>query len=107
MNDWSRRYEPEAMARIYRQSKIIVNIARDDFSQDTNLRAIEAMAEAALVLTSLPAEPAQIGFEDGVHFVVFRKEAEIAPLGRKYLLEESTRHRIAEVARDKVLSQHS
>src|SRR6266480_323353 len=75
MNDRSRRYEPEAMARIYRQSKIIVNIARDDFSQDTNLTTIEEMPEAALLLTSLPAEPAQIGFEDGVHFVVFRKEA--------------------------------
>ncbi len=106
MNDWSRRYEPEEMARIYRQSKIIVNIARDDFPQDANLRTFEAMAAGALLLTSLPTELTEIGFEDGVHFVGFRKEAEIAPLVRKYLLEESARRRIAEVVRDKVLREH-
>jgi hypothetical protein len=107
MNDWNRRHEPEEMARIYRQSKIVVNIARDDFPQDANLRAFEAMAAGALLLTSLPTELTQIGFEDGVHFVGFRKEAEIVPLVRKYLLEESARRRIAEVARNKVLSEHS
>lgn len=107
MNDWSRSYEPEEMARIYRQSKIVVNIARDDFPQDANLRTFEVMAAGALLLTSLPTELTQIGFEEGVHFVGFRKEGEIAPLVRKYLLEESARRRIAEVARDKVLREHS
>ena len=107
MNDWSRLHEPEEMARIYRQSKIVVNIARDDFPQDANLRTFEAMAAGALLLTSLPTELAQIGFEDGVHYVGFRKEAEIVPLVRKYLMEESARRRITEVARDKVLLEHS
>jgi len=41
------------------------------------------------------------------HFDGFRKEAEIAPLGRKFLLEKSAWRRIAEVARDKVLREHS
>lgn len=107
MNDLSRRHEPQEMARVYRQSKIVVNIARDDFPQDANLRAFEAMAAGALLLTPLPTELAQIGFEDGIHFVGFREEAEILPLVRKYLLEESARRRIAEAARDKVLSEHS
>ncbi len=107
MNDWSRRYEPEEMARIYRKSKVVVNIARDDFPQDANLRTFEAMAAGALLLTSLPTELTQIGFEDGVHFVGFREEVEIAPLVRKYLLEQSARGRIAEVGRDKVLREHS
>jgi len=107
MNDWSRPCEPEEMGRIYRQSKIVINIARDDFPQDANLRAFEAMAAGALLLTVLPTELTQIGFEDGVHFVGFRKEAEIAPLVRKYLLEESARRRIAEVARDQVLREHT
>jgi len=107
MNDWTRRHEPEEMARIYRQSKIVVNIARDDFPQDANLRTFEAMAAGAFLLTSLPTELAQIGFEDGVHYVGFRKEAEIVPLVRKYLLEESARRQIAEAARDKVLHEHS
>ena len=107
MNDWRRRHEPQEMARIYRQSRIVVNIARDDFPQDANMRAFEAMAAGALLLTSLPTELSQIGFEDGVHFVGFHREAEIAPLVRKYLLEESARQRIAELARDKVLREHS
>ena len=107
MNDWGKRYQPDEMARIYRQSKIVVNIARDDFPQDANLRTFEAMAAGALLLTVLPTELTQIGFEDGVHFVGFRNEAEIAPLVRKYLLEESARRRIAERARDKVLCEHT
>ncbi len=107
MNDWRRRHEPQEMARIYRQSRIVVNIARDDFPQDANMRAFEAMAAGALLLTSLPTELSQIGFEDGVHFVGFHREVEIAPLVRKYLLEESARQRIAELARDKVLREHS
>jgi hypothetical protein len=107
MNDWSRRYGPEEMARIYRQSKIVVNIARDDFPQDANLRTFEVMAAGALLLTALPTELTQIGFEDGVHFIGFRTEAEIAPLVRKYLSEESVRRRIAEGARDKVLREHT
>ncbi len=107
MNDWRRRHEPQEMARVYRQSRIVVNIARDDFPQDANMRAFEAMAAGALLLTSLPTELSQIGFEDGVHFVGFHREVEIAPLVRKYLLEESARQRIAELARDKVLREHS
>lgn len=107
MNDWRRRHEPEEMARVYLQSRIVVNIARDDFPQDANMRAFEVMAAGALLLTSLPTELSQIGFEDGVHFVGFHREAEIAPLVRKYLLEESARQRIAELARDKVLREHS
>jgi hypothetical protein len=107
MNDWGKRHEPEEMAWIYRQSKIVVNIARDDFPQDANLRTFEAMAAGALLLTVLPTELTRIGFEDGVHFVGYRNEAEIAPLVRKYLLEESARRRIAEGARDKVLCEHT
>jgi hypothetical protein len=107
MNDWNRHYEPEDVAWIYRQSKIVINVARDDFPKDANLRTFEAMAAGALLITVLPTELTQIGFEDGVHFVGFRKEAEIVPLARKYLLEESARRRITEAARDKVLHEHS
>jgi hypothetical protein len=107
MNDWNRHYEPEEVAWIYRQSKIVINVARDDFPKDANLRTFEAMAAGALLITVLPTELTQIGFEDGVHFVGFRKEAEIVPLVRKYLLEESARGRITEAARHKVLHEHS
>lgn len=107
MNDWSRRYGVVEMARIYRQSKIVVNIARDDFPQDANLRTFEVMAAGALLLTALPTELTQIGFEDGVHFIGYRKETEIVPLVRKYLSEEPARRRIVEAARDKVQREHT
>jgi glycosyl transferase family 1 len=107
MNDWSRRYGPEEMARIYRQSKIVVNIARDDFPQDANVRTFEVMAAGALLLTASPTELTQIGFQDGVHFIGYRNETEIAPLVREYLSEESARRRIVEAARDKVLREHT
>jgi len=54
----------------------------------------------------LPTELAQIGFEDGVHFVGFAKKRK-SRLSGENIFEESARHRIAEVARDKVLCEHS
>jgi len=107
MNDWRAHHGPEQMAQVYRQSRVVVNIARDDFPQDANIRAFEAMAAGALLLTSLPTELEPIGFEEGVHFVGYRRETEITPLVRKYLIDEPTRRRIAEAARDKVLGEHS
>jgi hypothetical protein len=107
MNDFARRYSFEEMARVYRQSRIVLNIARDDFPQDANLRVFEVMAAGALLITSLPSELTQIGFEEGVHFIGYREVKEIQPLIRKYLAEESARRRIAEAAREKVLREHT
>jgi len=107
MNDWRARYEPEQTARVYRQSRVVVNIARDDFPQDANIRGFEAMAAGALLLTSLPTELEPIGFEEGVHFVGYRRETEIVPLVRKYLADEPARRRITEAARHKVVREHS
>lgn len=107
MNDWSRRYSQEEMARIYLQSRIVANIGRDDFPQDANLRVFEAMAAGALLLTRLPSELTQIGFEEGVHFVGYHETEEIQPLIRKYLAEEPARRCIAEAARAKVMREHT
>ena len=51
MNDWNRSYSIEETAEIYRHSKIIVNISRDDYPQDANMRVYEAMAAGALLMT--------------------------------------------------------
>jgi hypothetical protein len=107
MNDVERRHSLEEMARVYRQSKIVLNIGRDDFPQDANLRTFEVMGAGALLITSLPSELTQIGFEEGVHFIGYRKAEEIQPLIRKYLGENSERQRIANAARDKVLREHT
>ncbi|HXN21369.1 MAG TPA: glycosyltransferase [Candidatus Dormibacteraeota bacterium] len=107
MNEWSRRYSQEETARAYLQSQVVVNIGRDDFPQDANLRVFEAMAAGALLITKLPSELTQLGFEEGVHFIGYHEAREIVPLVRKYLGEESTRRRIVDVAREKVLCEYT
>lgn len=107
MNDFARRHLFEEMATVYRQSKIVVNIGRDDFPQDANMRTIEVMASGALLITSLPSELTQMGFEEGIHFIGYRKEKEIQPLIRKYLNVDLTRKRIGNAAREKVLREYT
>src|SRR5713226_5561982 len=107
MNNWTKHHAPPEMAEVYKQSKIVVNIGRDDYPQDANLRTFEAMAAGALLLTSLPSELTQLGFEPGKHFLGFRIRNEIVPLIRKYLVDEPARRQIAEAAREKVLREHT
>jgi hypothetical protein len=106
MNDFTQRYSPEAMAEIYRRSKIVVNVGRDDYPQDANTRTFEAMASGAMLITAEPSELSEMGFQDGVHFVSYRKTTEINPLVRRYLGDESARRKITEAARGLVLREH-
>lgn len=106
-NDWRRQYSLQEVANIYRRSLVVVNIGRDDFPQDANLRVFEALASGALLVTSLPTELSQLGFEDGVHFVGYREESEIVSLVRKFLSDEPARLRIASAARTKALAEHT
>jgi hypothetical protein len=107
MNDWRRHYSHEGMAEVYRRSKIVVNVARDDYPQDANMRAFEAMAAGALLITRVPSELTELGFEEGVHFVGYRQMEEIVPLAHKYLQEGAARQGIARAARQKVLGEHT
>jgi len=106
-NDWSRSYPVQEVAEIYRRSKIVVNIGRDDFPQDANLRVFEVLASGALLLTSLPSELQELGFRDGEHFVGYRDHREINSLVRKYLDDGPSRARIAAAARELVLREHT
>jgi hypothetical protein len=107
MNNAKRRYSQEEMALTYRQSKIVVNVGRDDYPQDANLRTFEAMGAGALLITSLPSELSAIGFRDGVHFVGYRNEAELTDLVRTYLADDTARGTIAEAGRESVLREHT
>lgn len=107
MNEWRQRFTLEETAGIYRRSRIVVNIGRDDFPQDANLRVFEALASGALLITSLPSELTQLGFQDGVHFVGYRDPAELIPMVRKYLADKTSRSKIADTARSLVLAEHT
>jgi hypothetical protein len=106
-NDWSRSYSIEEVANIYCRSQIVVNIGRDDFPQDANLRVFEVLASGALLLTSMPTELTQLGFQEGVHFVGYHQPAEVSALVQKYLDDESARSRIGAAASALVLRDHT
>ena len=106
-NDWSRKYSLQEAADVYRRSRVVVNIARDDYPQDANLRVFEVLASGALLITSLPTELSDLGFRDGLHFVGYRSEDELISLVRRLLSDEPTRTRISSAARTKVLSEHT
>jgi len=107
MNDWDRPYSQLEMADVYCRSKIAVNIGRDDYPQDANLRVFEAMAAGALLLTSLPSELSQLGFEEGIHFVGYRGPSQIREIARRILNDELVRREIAEAGKEKVLREHT
>lgn len=106
-NDWSCKYTLEEVAEVYRRSRIVVNIGRDDFPQDANLRVFEVLASGALLITSIPSELSALGFQDGVHFIGYRDYSEILPLVTRFLADESSRCRISAEARSKALSEHT
>lgn len=107
MNEWRRFHTPEEMAEVYERSKIVINISRDDYPQDANLRVFEAMGAGALLITSVPSELTALGFQEGEHFVGYRDKDEVEDLVRYYLDHETERRRIAEAARDLVLREHT
>ncbi len=107
MNDWNRSYSIEETAEIYRHSKIIVNVSRDDYPQDANMRVYEAMAAGALLMTRTPTDLSTLGFVEGEHFIGYRDETEIVPAVRRFLADETGRARITSAARGLVLAQHT
>jgi len=107
MNEWTRRFTLAETAAMYRRSRVVVNIGRDDFPQDANLRVFEALASGALLVTSLPSELTRLGFQDGAHFVGYRNPTDLSGIVRRYLADEDSRAGIAREARSLVLSEHT
>jgi hypothetical protein len=107
MNDWKRTYTTEETAEIFRHSKIVVNISRDDYSQDANMRVYETMAAGALLMTRTPSDLSALGFVDGEHFIGYHDESEIVPAVRRWLADEAGRARITSAARELVLARHT
>ena len=104
MNDFKRRYTKGETAEIYKQSKIVVNVSREDFPQDANMRCFEAMAGGALLITGVPTELNEWGFREMEHFVGWREEAEIPSLVDHYLRHEKVRAEISRSGQELTLS---
>lgn len=107
MNDWQGSVDLSEVAEIYRRSRVVVNLGRDDYPQDANMRVFEVLASGALLVTSLPSELTNLGFSEGIHFVGYRNESEIISIVRRFIQDEALRMRIAAAARAKVFSEHT
>jgi len=103
MNDIAKRYGKTETAEIYKQSKIVVNVSREDFPPEANMRCYEAMAGGALLITGMPTELTEWGFREGEHFVGWRDESEIPDLVDQYLRQERKREQIACAGRELTL----
>lgn len=97
------RFWPEEMARIYAQSKIVVNAS---FNRDVNMRVFEALASGALLITD-EAEGLEDLFEDGVHLVIYRRDEDLPALIEQYLNDDAARERIARAGRELVFREHT
>jgi hypothetical protein len=107
MNDVSRFYSPEEMAEIYCSSRIVVNVGRDDYPQDANMRCFEVMASGALLITRSPTELTDLGFEENVHFAAYRDSAEVGDIVQSWLDRKDERCAVAERARELILREHT
>ncbi len=107
MNKWDHLHSYEELAKVFCASKLVVNVARDDYPLDASLHFAEAMAAGALFITLLPSEMPQLGFQEGIHYVGVRLEAEIPEIVRYYLDHDDERNRIAQAGGEKVLREHT
>jgi hypothetical protein len=107
MNDWQRSYPESEIPDVYRHAKVTVNIGRDDYPQDANLRCFEVMASGALLLTSLPTELELMGFKNGVHFMGYSNERELFQIVDCFLADEEKRKQITDAARTLVMRDHT
>jgi hypothetical protein len=107
MNDWQRTHSYQELAWVFKRSKVVVNIPRDDYPRDANLRCFEAMASGSLLVTRRPTELTSFGFEEGRHFVAYDAERDVPDLVHYYLDRERQRKAITEAARELVLREHT
>ncbi|HJQ38769.1 MAG TPA: glycosyltransferase [Thermoanaerobaculia bacterium] len=106
-NDVARYYTPEEMAEVYQASKIVVNVSRDDYPRDANMRCFEAMAGGALLLTRTPTELTKLGFQEEVHFATYRGAEDVVGIAADWLRREDERSEVAARARALVLREHT
>jgi hypothetical protein len=110
MNEWQMWRSYEETANIFQHSKIVVNVSRDDYPCDANMRVFEAMAAGALLITRIPTELIDLGFCEGEHFVGYRDEADLEDIVSDFLARRADRLAIAangcQLVRQKHMYEH-
>ena len=94
-NDINKFYNQQELISVYTNAKIAVNISRDDYMIDANLRCFEILASGALLITKRPTELDNIGLIAGKHFVTYKDTEDLIVKIKYYLENENERKRIA------------
>ncbi len=105
MNDWRRPHDVREMARVYAQSRCVVN---PPIAQDVNMRFFEAMAAGAATLTPhLPNGLDQLG-TPGEHYILLdlRNPGSVVETVRETLRTGRDRS-VGDAARELVRLQHT
>jgi len=103
MNDFSKPAYLHEMAKVYSQSKIVVNMTnRGGF----NMRVFEAMACGALLLTEDIGNGQKELFTTGVHLDVYTNKQELFEKIDYYLANDEKRREIAEAGQAEVRAKH-
>lgn len=103
MNDFSKPAYLHEMAKVYSQSKIVVNMPnRGGF----NMRVFEAMACGALLLTEDTGNGQKDFFTPGVHLDVYTSEQELFEKIDYYLANDEKRREIAAAGQEEVCNKH-
>src|SRR3989338_2086358 len=95
----------EEMARIYSQSKIVINISAD---QDQNMRFFETMSCGAFLLTDyIPSKNLNNLFIPGTHFAFYHSLPEAIKLANFYLSHSKERKKVAKRGQEETLKHHT
>ena len=94
---------PHEMAKVYAQSKIVINSCHN---RDVNMRVFEAMASGALLITD-EADGLEDIFQDGIHLVVYRNDEDACDMIAHYLEHAEDREKIAKAGQELVLREHT
>jgi glycosyltransferase involved in cell wall biosynthesis len=104
MNDRSISVDHAGLARVYSQSKIVVNIT---INGDINLRLFEGTACGALLLTDSRANGIEQLFDLGHEVIVYDSDQELLDQINYYLAHEDERSQIAEAGQQRCLRDHT
>lgn len=107
INDYRRSYTYLELLDLYCRSKIVINVSRDDYLEDANLRCFEAMGAGALLLTPANSELQDLGFIPDKHYIEFHSTSDLIAKIYFFLENEAQRSKVAQKAQRIVLSDHT
>ncbi len=107
LNDVEKYYSWNKMFEVFQHSKIVVNVSRDDYPEDANMRCFEAMGCGALLLTEANTELEELGLYGGKHFVTYQNGDDLIQKIDYYLQNDNERNSIAINGQLEVLKNHT